>query len=116
MEETIGRWFTADFVAGGDPDVLKIADMIAATPVEGYCGWGAAIKELDLTGRLGAIDKPVLVMVGRDDPGTPVEAAQVIHAAIPGSELLVLPDASHQAPVEQTEAFSGGLKRFIDRH
>ncbi len=116
VEETIGRWFTADFVAQGGPEVLEIADMIAATPVEGFCGWGAAIKELDLTERLGAIDTPVMVMVGKDDPGTPVEAAQAIHQAIPGSELVILKQASHQAPVEQWQTFSDALKRFIGRH
>jgi len=56
----------------------------------------------------------VQVMVGQDDPGTPVAAARIIHEAIPGSELVILPDASHQAAVEQPGPFAAALKRFID--
>ena len=48
-------------------------------------GCGMAIEQLDYTARLGNINKPTLVMVGEDDPGTPVEAAELIHQRIPSA-------------------------------
>jgi len=55
---------------------------------------------------------PTLVVVGEDDPGTPVAMAREIHAAMPGSELVVIPRAAHLANVEQPEAFGAALERF----
>jgi len=114
VEGTIGRWFTPDFLDSGEGHVDRIARMIAETPVEGYVGWCEAIKTLDLTGKLNAITVPTLVIVGEDDPGTPVAAARVIHEAIVGSGLAILPKASHQAPVEQPQAFAGAVLEFLN--
>lgn len=112
VDETIGRWFTADFVAADDPAIRVIAEMIAATAPEGFAGWGEAIKKLDLTAQLGRISTPSLVLVGRDDPGTTVEAAELIQQNIPGSKLQIIEQASHQAPVEQPEAFLAAITDF----
>jgi len=45
-------------------------------------------------------------MVGADDPGTPVAAAQAIHERIAGSRLVVIPSASHLCNIEQAEVFN----------
>jgi len=113
VEGTIGRWFTQDFLDSGKGHVERIARMIAGTQVEGYAGWCGAIKTLNLTAKLGAITAPTLVMVGEEDPGTPVAAARVIHEAIAGSQLAILPNASHQAPVEQPRAFASAALKFL---
>lgn len=113
VDDTVKRWFTADFVAAHDPAILPIAEMISETPPEGFAGWGEAIKQLNLTGRLGEIKVPTLVLVGRDDPGTTVAAAERIHGRIPGSRLQIIENASHQAPVEQPEVFTAALMDFL---
>ncbi|HHK74575.1 MAG TPA: 3-oxoadipate enol-lactonase [Rhizobiales bacterium] len=113
VEGTVGRWFTQGFLESDTQRVEEIARMIAETPVEGYAGWCEAIKTLNLTDKLGAITAPTLVIVGEEDPGTPVAAARVIHEAIANSQLVIIPAASHQAPVEQPEAFGAAVLGFI---
>jgi 3-oxoadipate enol-lactonase len=55
-------------------------------------------------------------MVGEQDAGTPVELAREIHAALPGSELLVIPSASHLSNLEQPAAFNRALTTFLNKH
>jgi pimeloyl-ACP methyl ester carboxylesterase len=56
---------------------------------------------------------PTLIMVGEDDPGTPVSASEAMHERISGSKLVVLPSARHLSNVEQTEVFNVNLMEFL---
>lgn len=67
------------------------------------------------TARLGELRCPALVIVGENDPGTPVAVSKEIHAAIPGAELAILPSASHLSNIEQRDAFNAALLGFLDR-
>ena len=44
----------------------------------------------------------------------PVEVARAIHAAIPGSELVIIPSAAHISNLEQPAAFNAALGRFLE--
>ncbi len=113
VESTLARWFTAPYRAAHPEVMACIGALIAATPVAGFAGWGAAICTLDVTARLGAISAPTLVVVGADDPGTPPAASQAIAAAIPGARLEIIPAASHQLIIEQADAFNQWLLEFL---
>ena len=65
--------------------------------------------------RLPEITIPVLIIVGGEDPGMPIAAAEAIHERIAGSELVVLESASHLSNIEQAEAFNQALLAFLDR-
>ena len=56
-----------------------------------------------------------LVIVGEEDPGTPVEMAREIQAALPGAELEILRSASHLSNLEQPQEFNRVLLRFLDK-
>ena len=56
--------------------VARLGKMIEATPLDGYIGWGLAIRNLNVTDRLKAIKLPTQVIVGKEDPATPVAAAE----------------------------------------
>ncbi len=116
VEPTIERWFTPPF-RQRRPDVAdRVRAMIRATDPKGYVGCCHAIKMLDLTDRLQEIRVPTLVIVGEDDPGTPVAASRTIHERIPGSQLVVIPDASHLSNLEQPEAFTQALMSFLEKN
>ena len=115
MDGTIDRWFSADYQARSSAEVDKVRDMIRATPVEGYCGCCHAIMGLNVTDRLPSISVPTLLIVGEDDPGTPVAAHELINRQIAGSELVVIPDALHFSNVEQQGAFNDALTGFLAR-
>ena len=113
VESTIDRWFSPAFQAAEPDRVERVREMIRSTPAAGYCGCCAAIRELDLTDRIAAIRLPTLLVVGEDDPGTPVAAHEVIRDRIEGSRLVVIPDALHFSNVEQTAVFNDALTGFL---
>ncbi len=115
VEPTLARWFTPDFRARGADVLERVGAMIRSTPVAGYVGCCHAIPKIDTTERLGEIRCPALVMVGEDDPGTTVAMAKTIHDAIQGSELTVIPKASHLCNLERPDAFNRVLDGFLER-
>lgn len=114
VEPTLARWFTEPFRKTHAQVVQKVAGMIRSTPVAGYVGCSHAIFQINLTARLAEIRCPSLVIVGQDDPGTPVAMAEEIHHALPGSKLTILPAAAHLSNLEQPEAFDRALADFLD--
>jgi 3-oxoadipate enol-lactonase len=112
---TLERWFTAPFRARRTDLMERVGAMIRATPAAGYIGCCHALPKINVTDRLREIRCPALVIVGEDDPGTPVEMARDIQAALPGAELAVLSRASHLSNVEQPEEFSRVLGGFLDK-
>jgi 3-oxoadipate enol-lactonase len=112
-EETLERWFTPAFLRQNPPMVKLIREQILATPVAGYIGCAEAIRRLNYLDRISGIKTPTLIMVGEDDPGTPVSAAEAMHKRIADSKLVVMPSARHLSNVEQADPFSGALLKFL---
>src|SRR5207237_9697351 len=67
----------------------------------------------DAYDHLPKVDVPTLVVAGEKDTFTPMWLSVRMHAAIPGSEFLVLPGGSHAAPLEQPEMLASRLRRFL---
>ena len=112
-EETMERWFTPAFLKQNPPMVKLIQEQILATPVAGYMGCAEAIRRLNYLDRIAMIKISTLIMVGEDDPGTPVSASEAMHERITGSKLVVLPSARHLSNVEQPDAFNAALLKYL---
>ena len=112
-QPTLERWFTEPFRRTNPATVDGIRKLILATPPAGYIGCSNAIPKINLTARLKEIKCPILVIVGADDPGTPVSMAKEMHDNAPGSKLVILPSAAHLANLEQPEAFTKALRGFL---
>ena len=112
-EGILARWFTPPFLEKAPPVIHQIKAQIEATPVEGFIGCSHAIMNLDYLDRLSAIALDTLIIVGEDDPGTPVAAAEAIHAEIRNSKLKVLPSAMHLCNIEQAGKFNKALLAFL---
>jgi 3-oxoadipate enol-lactonase len=115
VEPTLARWFTEPFRQKGSPVLDQVRTMIRSTPPRGYTGCCHAIAALNLTDHLKAITLPTLIIVGEDDPATPVAASHVIHEQIRGSELVILKSAAHLSNLEQPEAFNQALTAFLPK-
>lgn len=74
----------------------------------------AMMTRPDSTPLLAAIDRPTLVMAGQEDAIIPLDVAEALHGAIPGSRLTVLPGAGHLPNLEHPEAFNAALARFLE--
>lgn len=115
VEPTLQRWFTEPFYKSSKPMMTRVGQMIRNTPAAGYIGCCHAIPKINVSDKLGAIKCPVQVIVGDQDVGTPVAVSRAIHEAIPGSELVIIPSASHLSNLEQPQAFNNALKDFLGR-
>ena len=109
----IERWFTKPFRDRAPQEVGRIRDMLLPTPPNGYCGCVAALRDMDQRETIKAIRVPTLVLAGALDPATPAEHGRLIHAAIAGSEFVLLPDVAHLSNVERTEAFNRVVREFL---
>ena len=115
VDATIDRWFTKAGRQRLQNEIEKIRRVILNTPVKGYCACCAAIRDMDLRDCISAIKQRVLVLVGEQDPGTPVSVAEFIHGGIASSELRVIPHAAHLVNIEQSEAFNKAFVEFMKR-
>jgi len=113
VESTLERWFTPGYRSGDHPEVELIRRVFLATPVAGFVGCSEAIRKLAYLDRLSEITTPTLIVVGEDDPGTPVAASEAMHKRIPDSRLVVLPSAAHLSNIEQARAFNQTLMDFL---
>ena len=113
VDETMERWFTPSFLKQSSPMVEIIRKQIPATSVQGYIGCAEAIRKLNYLDQLSKIKIPTLIIVGEDDPGTPVSASEAIHKQLSNSKLVILPSARHLSNIEQAEAFNATLLKFL---
>lgn len=64
---------------------------------------------------LPAVTVPTLVVAGGRDGFTPPERSRAIAEAIPGAELLEIPNASHTAPIEHPHLVNFTVRDFLAR-
>ncbi len=70
------------------------------------------LRDWDITGRLGEIDVPTLVLSGRYDEATP-RVVQPIADGIAGAEWVVFEESSHMPHVEEAERYLQTVERFL---
>jgi 3-oxoadipate enol-lactonase len=106
------RWFTKSFRERAPHVIARVQAMFAATPLEGYLGCGAAVRDMDHRALLAEIKAPTLVIAGKHDPATPLDGNEFIQQHIPGAKLAVL-DAAHLANIEQPQAYADAVLGFL---
>jgi 3-oxoadipate enol-lactonase len=108
----MARWFTKGFLERAPQAVAPIQAMFAATPLAGYLGCGAAVRDMDHRALLPKITVPTLVIAGQHDGATPPEANEYISQQIPGAKYMTL-DAAHMSNVEQPDAYTDAVLGFL---
>lgn len=115
VDGTLARWFTSEYLKKNPPEVARIRRLFLETPLAGYVGCSEAIRRLNYLKQLFQIKLPTLIIVGEDDPGTPVSASEAIHEGIAGSKLVIIPKMLHLTNVEKPELFNAHLLEFLKR-
>lgn len=69
-----------------------------------------------VTGTLGRITTPTLVLCGSEDKATPVVCSRTIARNIPGARLLLIAGAGHLSAVEAPEAVCDAMIPFVCGH
>jgi proline-specific peptidase len=105
-----------------DPWPPLVEEMLRATNLEVYnTMWGPSeahptgiLAGWDVTPRLGEIGVPTLVLCGRYDEATPLQA-ETIATALPDAELVVFEESAHLAPLEETKRYLAVVRGFLGR-
>jgi pimeloyl-ACP methyl ester carboxylesterase len=85
------------------------------TSLAAYCGCGkAALNSDPILSRLSEVRIPTLIICGEDDEPF-LEPSKHLHAAIPGSELVIIPGAGHGPQMETPAEFNRVLVTFLSR-
>ena len=74
-----------------------------------------AMAEADLRDVLPTISLPTLLLYGEEDVRSSLQVAEEMHATIPGSTLVVLPEVGHQSNIEAPERFNAAVRDFLPR-
>lgn len=107
------RYFSDEFRERHPDVVARVKERVLTTPAQGYIACCAAIRDLDFTRQLSAIRARTLVIAGGKDAGTPPSMSEIIAKRIPGSQLVVLPEAAHLSAVEAPEVFNARVRDFL---
>jgi 3-oxoadipate enol-lactonase len=110
-EPTLQRWFPPKVYAANPPGVAKVRDMVQSTPINGFIGCCAALADHNFRSAVASVTRPVLFMVGEKDP--PNAVMREMHKELDGSQFIELADAGHISNIEQPEAFTHALEKFL---
>jgi 3-oxoadipate enol-lactonase len=95
--------------------VARTRALMLANSADAIAGAIAALMTRpDSTPLLQTIHCPTLILVGDRDVVTPPPLSEGLHAAITGSELVVIAGAGHLSSLEQPAAFNAALARFLE--
>jgi 3-oxoadipate enol-lactonase len=112
VDANMERWFTKAFRERSPETIQRIREMFLATKVDGYVGCGEAIRDMDHRPLLPRINVPTLVIAGRHDPATTLEASEFMAQHIPNAQLVVL-DTAHIANMEQPKVYADTVLEFL---
>jgi 3-oxoadipate enol-lactonase len=112
-DTVIGRWFTPGFMARRPDAVAKIRAALLATPAEGYAATCEALVAMDLREDLPRIAARTLVIAGAADQATPPDQSRAMAARMPDAEVLVIPEMPHLGSVEQPDAVTDQILRWV---
>ncbi len=101
------------------PEVLRTLELMEGGPKYRYMNGPneftitGTIRDYDVTPRLGEIQVPTLVTVGRYDEVTPT-VARAIQQGIPGAQLSEFSESSHTAFWEERDRYMERVRSFLD--
>jgi pimeloyl-ACP methyl ester carboxylesterase len=73
-----------------------------------------ACEQFDISGQLGEIRVPTLIMCGREDKMTPLKYSESLRDSIAGAQLQVVNDSGHMVMAEQPVLVAEELAQFVE--
>ncbi|MEM7025513.1 MAG: 3-oxoadipate enol-lactonase [Pseudomonadota bacterium] len=111
-EPILERWFSASYRNERPEELAVWRAMLTRTPVEGYIGTCAAIRDANLTESSRALDLPTVCVVGSEDGATP--PALVRSAAdLIGAGFVEIEGPGHLPCIESPGALAEIIGRFL---
>src|SRR3989304_904463 len=116
VNQMIVKMFTQKTILNDTTLVERVRKMMESTSSVGAVGalQGMAQRP-DSTLLLESIRVPTLIIVGSEDSLTTVSDAQRMAGRIPGSELVIVPEAAHFTTLEKPRGGNAAVCRFLPR-
>ncbi len=111
----VPRWFTQAYADANPAVIAGFRARMLANDTAGYASAAHAIATLDLLPRIAGITAPTLILVGAEDPATPVAMSEIIRGHIPHAEMVIVPGAAHIVAVEAADIVNDYLGAFLCR-
>ncbi|WP_267225745.1 3-oxoadipate enol-lactonase [Dyella silvae] len=108
----LANWFPARMLETKHPAIEPFRDMLLSTAPQGLAGCYAAVRDNDMRRTIALINRPTLVISGRDDTVTLASHGEHIAATVPGARLVILP-AVHLPNVEHPEMYVRTVLDFL---
>lgn len=114
FDAALKRWFTPAYRETGDGPVL-VRDWRGQVDAESYAqtAWVLANGVVELTGRVGEIRKPTLVMTCEKDSGSTPAMSTDIAGEIPNAQTIIIPALQHLGLMEEPNAFTTPILKFL---
>lgn len=111
----VNRWYTDEFAAANPLIIDHRIEQVNTTPPEVFLSVFDVYAETEMAPWLHEVTVPCLVLTGENDPGCSPRLNEFIHATLPDSELVILPEVRHSILVECPDLVSAPLLDFLLR-
>jgi 3-oxoadipate enol-lactonase len=113
-DESIKNLFAPESFSTKKQEIAAIRNMILNTSKKSLCDTLRAFYEREETcSKLKDFNVPTLIIVGKEDKVTPINAAQLLHENIEESFICVLDHAGHLSNIENPAEFNNQLEEFV---
>lgn len=110
------RWFAAEFLRQQPAEGQGYYNMLTRTPAEGYIATCEAIREADLSERVGRVTAPALVVGGAEDLVTPPQRVRELAERLPQARFELIKQAGHLPSIEQPEVLAAKIHQFLQEN
>ena len=116
VDALMDRWFSPAFQQQRPDELAGWRNLLLRGDAAGYVATCATLRDTDLSGQIGAIAVPTLVVAGSADRATPVALVQRCAEAIPGARFEILDGVGHIPSIEQPAALAALIGQFLGEH
>lgn len=113
LDTLTARWFT-DAFAAARPDVIEWRKrQVMETDPEVFLNVFDIYAECEMAPWLHEVTAPAQIITGENDGGCNPRLNRLIHSALSGSELEILPELKHAIFIEATDHVLPHVRRFL---
>ncbi|MEP7012418.1 MAG: alpha/beta hydrolase [Acidobacteriota bacterium] len=120
LDTIVPTTYSPEWIAANQEALPLRRKQVAALPKSWFAGVDAvlsALETMDLTPYLAKIRAPVTpitIIAGEKDVTFPVPLSEELHKAIPGSQLVVVPGASHGFVIEHPDDAAARIESAVE--
>lgn len=113
LETLTDRWFTDGFIRDHGDVVRRRLDQVISTDPDVFLNVFRIYATTEMAPWLHEVTAPSLVLTGENDGGCNPRLNRLIDAALPSSQLEILPDYKHSLLLEAGEEVARHIHQFI---